>query len=1178
MHKTFATLRLRCDDETVRAAEALVSPVPLVSLAELNRGAEIVGQAWLAALDHGLGTGQGDLVILLLVHRVLAERSGRAHRSLQQACGFTRDATWYEIHFRIAGTLHQLTRQALADGHEEEAQRCCAAALREGEVIIQALPRVRFSEAKLRLFHGMRGVAALTLARGVIQAGPLLVEADANLDLSRQYGDLSAEHFRYHIEVKVRRAELIFNERRASLGQDGEGAKALPVEPVTELLRGAEELLEAAQGFGFVSRELAAADGDIAFRWGLLLLELADPSGALTEFERSVAAYEQAGQLPMTRRAAPDEVLALLRGQARLRVHIGLQTLGAEDDGPVKATLDEAIADLAVGAGRVPAATYPTALLIRARQRLWRTDLTAAMQDVSAAVAYVRDVGSLDTSAQLLHRADVLTAEASLREAVETQDANAVEALLDELVRVQDEPVHSGALAHASRFLCSVRSRDDCAARLMAVSQKLENQLRKLRRPTRRAFVASHAATLAVLALDGAGELAELVRIHRLYGHALQEVVDPSPILLRHAGVATLSLAKVLLSGDEQDREQAVRLLRDALALFTRSMDAYLGGEGPADGIQGFRDLDPGDDLADDLAGEPDDDIEAVLDEAVAQIDPADEALLIDEGLSGPEYDSGQADDPVYAAWLSRAAPVELDMTSARLESRIGECHMRLYSATGIPDHAERALDYFARSRRLGNYSYELLGLVGDVYYRRGREQRSPADLRLAVALKKKARDSGAASRENWSVSCAAYRRLFEIAGDPEDFVNAVACADEAGKLAPGWPWPLFQLAELSRFPETVRAEATSRLPTGHDASASRSLALVGRRDELLQRACGLLIANEEFLHDPLGGSNPGAVYVLADPHRLLSSTVVIKEQRARGAEREAAMTAGFSDWVTDRELRWMRVPEVIGMVPLPPARVMPRREVALVMQRAIGRPVSALVADRAAGEQDAETSLLRVTELVLGALASFHAWRGTAPQGGRGRILKEQRERFQENLTRLGRPVPSAAQNALWSAVADLPLLGKRDAHADNWLIPATPGPPRWVALVDLAATAWLPAVYEVAQFIEDFAILAVDAEGMRVRLDATQRYLTLLPDELGVAFLRDDDDAMRQAYETFALVRAVFILCYLSAPHRREDVISTGSRRLKRERVVHCEQLFRLLATSPFPHVAVVANNIAR
>jgi hypothetical protein len=262
----------------------------------------------------------------------------------------------------------------------------------------------------------------------------------------------------------------------------------------------------------------------------------------------------------------------------------------------------------------------------------------------------------------------------------------------------------------------------------------------------------------------------------------------------------------------------------------------------------------------------------------------------------------------------------------------------------------------------------------------------------------------------------------------------------------------------------------------------------------------------------------------------------------------------------------------------LPPTRVLPRREVALVLQRATGRPVSALVADRLAGVAGSAASLLVATDLVLGALAHFHAWRGAAPQGRRGRIFKTQRDRLQENLGIIGRPAPATEQDALWSAVADLPLLGKRDAHADNWLIPATTGPPRWVALVDLAATAWLPAVFEVVQFIEDFAILPVDAEHLETRLSVTQRYLALLPDDLGVASLREDPARVRQAYETFALVRATFLLRHLSAPHGREEVLSTGSRRMRRERMAHCEQLLWSLTRSPFPEVAAFAARIAR
>ena len=1174
----FADLGLQCSEETRRDAQALIAPVPLISLADPVRGADAVGPAWQAVLNHGLGTGHADLMILLLVHRILAEHSGSAHRSLSRTSRFTKNATWYEIHFRLAGTLHQLVRQALADKEDEVAQRCCREVLREGEVITEVLARVPFNEHKLRLFHGIRGVAALTLARGDTRSGSLLVEADTNLTLSRRYGDATVEHFRYHIEVKVRRVDLALRDWRTNVIDSKELGDGSLEGQVTELLQDAEELLAHAHEMGYVTRELAAAEGDVAFRWGVLLVESADRSGALSEFERSVTAYERAAQLSMTTHAAPDEVLALLRGQARFRAYVALQTLGTEDDDRLDAELDAAVADLALGATRVPADTYPAALLVRARQRLWRTDSAGAMADVNTAIAYVHGVDRLETCQQLLRRADILMAEARLRQAVRTGDINAVEVLVVELAQVQDEPVHAGALAHGARLLCRVRERVDCADKLMEVSHALERQLAKLRRPARRAFVASHAATLAVLALNGAGETRELLRICRLYGQALQDASDPSPVLLKHAGVATLTLAKALLSGDEQDREQAIQLLRDALMLFMKSLDVGHAADRQVDGEHSTGDDFEGRDGSD-LDTELDDEIQAVLDVTAAQIDQADGRRPEDADPSKLMCDSRPEDDEVYAIWLNRVPPAEQDLPTAGLESRMGECHMRLYTATALPDHAELAMDYFARSRRRGNRSPELLGLVGDVYYRRGRERRSAEDLRLAVALKQKARDLGAKSRENWSVSCAAYRRLFEITGDYEDFTQAIACASEADKFAPNWPWPAFQLAELSQTPEAPRAEASRRLLTTEDSPLSPlSLALAGQRSELLNYACQRLILNEEFAHDSLGGSDPGAVYVLADPHRLLSSTVVIKEQRTDGATREAAMTAGFGAWVADRGLQGMRVPEVIGMIPLPPTRVRPRREEALVLQRAIGRPVSALVADRLADEEESATDLLVAVELVLKALAAFHTWRGVAPTGGRSRIFKMQHNRMRESLQIISRPVPQHEQKEFWLAVTDLPLLGKRDAHADNWLIPATPGPPRWVALVDLAATAWLPAVFEVAQFIEDFAILPVDADHLETRLSVTQRYLSLLPDELGVAALREDPAKVRQAYETFALVRAAFVLSHLGTRYGREEVHSTGSRQMKRERTAHCEQLIRLLAMSPFPQVAAAAARIAR
>ncbi|GHH81393.1 hypothetical protein [Streptomyces capitiformicae] len=1204
-----------------------VAPVPLEELADPLTAPAAVGRAWKAVMDRGVKTEAADLVVLLLVHRALEMDPGVAHTSLRAADPrFKRDRTWFEVHFRLAGVLNELARAALHDERTEAARRLYAALLHEGEVINVALSVVDFSEHQLRRFHGMRGVASLILARKDDDAAALLAYADGQLALAERCGDVSPEHFRYHVEVKVRRADLAMHRART-----GQAAQAVDQDRVPQLLSEAEDLLDRGAELALPTRELAAAEGDVAFRWGLHLLAIGDGSGALSEFERSVGAYEAAEGEARTAHACPDPVLSLLRGQARFRVHIGrqatvdwnaqpdiLEQRSTEDDEDTEPTLlDTAIAELAVGATAVSNTSYPDALLSRARGRLWTRDVDGALNDIDTALSYLRDVGWLtgDTvtappvnTAQVVRQvriAEVLKGEAALRRATEAADVEETERLLDLLLTVDDVPLHSTALAQAAFLLCSARQRADCADRLNAVSRRLEQQLARLRSPARRSFVASRAATLSALAFGDVVRTAELERVHELFQTALPHGGEANPVLRRHAAVAALKLACRLQAGDERRREEAVQLLRDALALLLSVLGEHTasvpGDAGTAElaeaealvdemtdpastgappepsarpdtydeSATALEEPDPGPDRGDDLL------VDGRLDDAADELlDTAGE--LPNHPLPEPGAPDAPLDERLRDDWLARAPQLPTDPERAALESRIGECHMRLHLITGDEDHAERALYHFARSRHHDNLSGNLLGLVGDVYYRLGRDRQNPKDLRLAVSCKSAARDLGYQSRENWSVSSAAHHMLFRRSNSPTDLAEALRCADEAGRLAPDWPWPLFQLAELSSVPEQHREWATHLLD-GRDRTENLRLSLAGARGELLSRAARLVVRDEEFDRQGMGGRMEGAVYFVDDPHRLLSSTVVIKERPTGFARTESELLTGFAAWTDDHEQSWIKVPEVIDTVPLPPARAGAGRDVALVMRRMSGRPVSALVADRKPAEAAPDTTdVVEVADRVLHALASFHHWRGPCPDDGdrRSTVRERLEEDMRVHLAAAGRAVDNTALTDLWSGTASLPLAAQRDAHADNWLIPAFPGRPAWIAPIDLEASDWRPVLFEVAQFIEDFALLPVDDQHFTTRVDLATRYLHHLPPQPALLALRDDPVKVRRAYETFALARAAFLQYFLASPRRAHTGLSTGSRRLKRVRQAHCEAIVAYLAGSAFPDVAAVAS----
>jgi hypothetical protein len=1246
-------------------AAAMIAPVSLDQLADLREGPFLVGKAWSNALRRRLALRPGDLLLLLLVHRLLEEEPSVTHEALKKACRHSQRGTWIEVHFRLNGILYYLAKEHLGRGEEHVAQQLLRQALRECAVLEAIIRQTSLPDHKLRIFYGMRGVSRLLLARpGGADVVALLDEADADLTRSADLGDTTAEHFEYHIEVLNRLVDHHLSRLRlAGLQEidlcpncghilDGQGHPAncnetgvgelaalsvtvarpsddephpsqqAVLEGIDRCAWSAQEQIKLAMECGHDNRELRAARGDVAFRQALVLDFRGDVPQSMEMLRIAVEAFDLASELPSTD-GCPDNVLALKRGQARIRLFGCQQQLSPDDNPPELAILDQAIVELEQGTAAVNALSYPSALIGRARLKLWLTEQDGATRDMNAALLYLRRIGWVecaeDTTAsestllhlggcratsscgnlrpavvRLLRRINVLCDELALRQAMDAEDSEAMVSLLERLVGVEDEPVHGGVLAHAARSICRVRERQHCGPLLMQVSLRLEQQATKVRRSARRGFLASHAATLSVLASEGSKpEVSELRRIHGLFVQALSYTNQAAPELLHHAGVATLSLGKALLGIDERDREEALGLLRDAATLFEEAL-AHHQQEKPTISPE----LDEFQATASEVAQndatstarpevfgidavpleEPDMAFELdalLLQDSREQETSEDVTLVEDEGL------------PID--WGSLAPPLPADQHLAVLESRLGECHVRVHAVVGTDDSAAAALTHLARSYRHGNRSPELLGLAGDVFYRRGRTHRRLEDLHNAVLLKRRAREAGSTARENWSVSAAAHRSIYEISGELSDLAVAISLAVASSDTDPSWPWPLFQLADLATLPSSHLTDAGSRLGVAVARNPLANLTVSGNSMELRTRACKLLVRAEGIRRKGLGGKRPpdgkeDLVYSPLDLHRLLSTTVVVKETRRKSAANETTAAAQLRRWVIDRGLTWLRVPEAIAIVELPEERklMLPPDYVGLVIQYASGRPFSGLLEDELSAGAPAlggspvarnRTKLL-TTRRILRALAAYHEWRGLEPTATKRK--HNEHSEMTKSLTKLYETVSAEDLEALWREVADLPLLGKRDAHADNWLVPEVSGGAGWVALIDLETTRWLPVLFEVAQLFEDFPLFPVTPDQFDLRLELAQEYLGFLPPQLKTARFKDAD-YLRSTYETFALDRAVFLLNHLDKKDQEardaSGIQSTGSRRMRRARRAHAESLLYFLAESGRPLVRRVA-----
>lgn len=204
-------------------------------------------------------------------------------------------------------------------------------------------------------------------------------------------------------------------------------------------------------------------------------------------------------------------------------------------------------------------------------------------------------------------------------------------------------------------------------------------------------------------------------------------------------------------------------------------------------------------------------------------------------------------------------------------------------AAIGSGDDAAKAATAFEQARTLGNETPHLLGLQGDAYYRMYRATGRGELLALAIERKQQARDAGGISRENLSLSARLSFTQWQLVSRFEDLIDAVIFVAAAHEIAPNWPWPPFQLAELLDDLDPEVADAAVAGAGAERPAALLDVALRGGAPALAECGARLVVANEEFRRTHLGGTGQ-RVYVLGDPHGLLSASYVfIPASRRQG-------------------------------------------------------------------------------------------------------------------------------------------------------------------------------------------------------------------------------------------------------------------------------------------------------
>jgi RNA:NAD 2'-phosphotransferase (TPT1/KptA family) len=324
-------------------------------------------------------------------------------------------------------------------------------------------------------------------------------------------------------------------------------------------------------------------------------------------------------------------------------------------------------------------------------------------------------------------------------------------------------------------------------------------------------------------------------------------------------------------------------------------------------------------------------------------------------------------------------------------------------------------------------------------------------------------------------------------------------------------------------------------------AGMARTIELQAHRDQsraesLWREAAALALAAPTYARSQLGGRNE--VFAFADVRGFMSETFVFKRTTKANAEHEAVMLMVLKAEVERRGMTArFGVPQSLAIVELDSAD---ERRWVHVSQRVAGQLVSEMPVEQVADRLPHIVDLLSV----------FHAIGGAPPQGKSAwRSMKGLLKLWARTLLE-----PHQAENLVArmrdAFPSELPLVRKRDGHASNWIV----DPAGRIIAIDLESSEFVPVGLDLAQLIEDNALLPATLEHWESRLALMRRYLS------GVDVSLTEVD-LSEAYGWFALSRAL-----------RLGTEQQSGKSLKR----HARELVALLQHVGAPSIRVLASDL--
>lgn len=264
------------------------------------------------------------------------------------------------------------------------------------------------------------------------------------------------------------------------------------------------------------------------------------------------------------------------------------------------------------------------------------------------------------------------------------------------------------------------------------------------------------------------------------------------------------------------------------------------------------------------------------------------------------------------------------------------------------------------------------------------------------------------------------------------------------------------------------------------------------------KRAAALALMQPKQYRSNLGGRNE--VFFVADARGFLSETFVFKRTQKEKAEHEASMLELMRSYIEENDLSGrFEVPRSLAIVELPSED---ERTWVHVTQRSPGRLLSSLRPSEASSY---------IPEIIR-FLSIYHSIGGKPAPGKAGwQPLKPSIKMWSKSL------FPHDNGNGFLQSLKDIfpsniPIVRKRDAHSSNWMI----DPAGRIVAIDFESVEFIPAGYDVAQLIEDDALIVADAPGWTKRIDYFCEYMRLIGYEI-------DYSVATEAYEWFSACRVL-------------------------------------------------------